>query len=249
MKTARAWLQDALGYECRDAALLEAALTHRSAGGPHNERLEFLGDAVLNCVVARMVFREFAAADEGDLSRFRASLVSGEALAVIALEIDLGHQVRLGPGELKSGGFRRKSILADALEALFGAIFLDGGFDAAAQVIERLFLPRLDRLPSAAELKDPKTRLQETVQAKGLPLPGYVVESVSGEAHNQLFQVSCAVDALGLRAVGTGPSRRRAEQVAASEILLALDIARLHPATQPNDCLHSPSDKAGFQDP
>ena len=143
MKTAREWLLDALGYECRDPALLEAALTHRSAGGPHNERLEFLGDAVLNCVVAMLVFREFGAADEGELSRFRASLVSGEALAVVAAEIELGEQLRLGSGELKSGGFRRKSILADALEALFGAIYLDGGFDAAAQVIERLFVPRL----------------------------------------------------------------------------------------------------------
>lgn len=225
MKAAAAWLEEALGYCCRDAALLEAALTHRSAGGPHNERLEFLGDAVLNCVVARLVFREFAAADEGDLSRFRASLVSGEALAVIALEIDLGQYVRLGSGELKSGGFRRKSILADALEALFGAIYLDGGFDAAERVIERLFIPRLDRLPSAAELKDPKTRLQEAVQAKGLPLPGYTVESISGEAHNQVFQVSCCVDALGLRAIGVGPSRRRAEQAAASEVLNALPKA------------------------
>ena len=246
MKTAAAWLRDALGYECRDPALLEAALTHRSAGGAHNERLEFLGDAVLNCVVAMLVFREFAAADEGDLSRFRASLVSGEALAVIAAEIDLGHQVRLGSGELKSGGFRRKSILADALEALFGAIYLDGGFDAAAQVIERLFVPRLDRLPSAAELKDPKTRLQEAVQAKGLPLPSYVVESISGEAHNQLFQVSCSVEPLGLRAIGAGASRRRAEQAAASEILVAFVAAnpRSHAANaaRSNPPPSSPSD-------
>lgn len=219
MKTPAQWLRDALGYECRDAALLEAALTHRSAGGPHNERLEFLGDAVLNCVVAMLVFREFAAADEGDLSRFRASLVSGEALAVLALEINLGEQLRLGSGELKSGGDRRKSILADTLEALFGAIFLDGGFDAAAQVIERLFVPRLDRLPSAAELKDPKTRLQESLQAQGLPLPCYSVESVSGEAHNQFFRVACTVEALGLKAVGSGQSRRRAEQAAATELL------------------------------
>ena len=225
MKSAASWIGQKLGYAFRDAALLEAALTHRSAGGPHNERLEFLGDAVLNCVVARVVFREFAAANEGDLSRFRASLVSGEALAVIALEIDLGSHVRLGSGELKSGGFRRKSILADALEAIFGAIYLDGGFDAAEQVIERLFVPRLDRLPSAAELKDPKTRLQEAVQAKGLPLPGYSVESISGEAHNQIFQVLCSVEALGLRAVGIGPSRRRAEQAAANEVLNALPTA------------------------
>src|SRR5690606_7317456 len=131
----------------------EAALTHRSAGGPHNERLEFLGDAVLNCVVAILVFREFGAADEGDLSRFRSSLVSGEALAVIAAEINLGEQLRLGSGELKSGGFRRKSILADALEALFGAIYLDGGFEAAERGIERQFAPRLNRLARAAQRK------------------------------------------------------------------------------------------------
>jgi ribonuclease-3 len=219
LKNAAAWLLEALDYECRDPALLEAALTHRSAGGPHNERLEFLGDAVLNCVVARMIFREFASADEGDLSRFRASLVSGEALAVIAAEIHLGDQLRLGSGELKSGGFRRKSILADTLEALFGAIYLDGGFEAAARVIERLFVPRLDRLPSAAELKDPKTRLQELLQSKGLPLPAYAVETVSGEAHNQSFEVSCSVEVLGLKAIGKGASRRRAEQAAAAQLL------------------------------
>jgi ribonuclease III len=219
LKNAAAWLLEALDYECRDPALLEAALTHRSAGGPHNERLEFLGDAVLNCVVARMIFREFASADEGDLSRFRASLVSGEALAIIAAEIHLGDQLRLGSGELKSGGFRRKSILADTLEALFGAIYLDGGFEAAARVIERLFVPRLDRLPSAAELKDPKTRLQELLQSKGLPLPAYAVETVSGEAHNQSFEVSCSVEVLALKAIGKGASRRRAEQAAAAQLL------------------------------
>lgn len=219
MKNAAAWLREALDYECRDPALLEAALTHRSAGGPHNERLEFLGDAVLNCVVARMIFREFANADEGELSRFRASLVSGEALAVVAAEVHLGDQLRLGSGELKSGGFRRKSILADTLEALFGAIYLDGGFDAAARVIERLFVSRMDRLPSAAELKDPKTRLQELLQSKGLALPVYVVETISGEAHNQSFAVSCAVEALDLKAIGKGASRRRAEQAAAAELL------------------------------
>lgn len=222
MKNAAAWLRDALDYECRDPALLEAALTHRSAGGSHNERLEFLGDAVLNCVIAKLIFSEFAAADEGDLSRFRASLVSGEALAVIAAEIQLGDQLRLGSGELKSGGFRRKSILADALEALFGAIYLDGGFEAAARVIERLFVARLDRLPSAAELKDPKTRLQEFLQAKGLPLPAYAVTVVSGEAHNQSFEVSCSVESLALKSIGTGGSRRRAEQAAAQELLTVL---------------------------
>jgi ribonuclease-3 len=226
LKSAAAWLKDALDYECRDAALLEAALTHRSAGGPHNERLEFLGDAVLNCVIAKLVFSEFGAADEGDLSRFRASLVSGEALAVIAQEIQLGDQLRLGSGELKSGGFRRKSILADTLEALFGAIYLDGGFAAAERVIERLFVSRLDRLPTAAELKDPKTRLQETLQAQGLPLPSYSVDAVTGEAHNQQFQVACAVDALGLRTIALGPSRRRAEQAAAQLLLDELNRPR-----------------------
>jgi ribonuclease III len=226
LKNAATWLKDALDYECKDAALLEAALTHRSAGGPHNERLEFLGDAVLNCVIAKLVFSEFAVADEGDLSRFRASLVSGEALAVIAAEIHLGDQLRLGSGELKSGGFRRKSILADTLEALFGAIYLDGGFEAASRVIERLFLPRLDRLPTAAELKDPKTRLQEALQGQGLPLPIYAVDLVSGEAHNQQFEVSCSVPALNLRTAAVGPSRRRAEQAAAQLLLNELNSHR-----------------------
>jgi ribonuclease-3 len=226
LKNAATWLKDALDYECKDAALLEAALTHRSAGGPHNERLEFLGDAVLNCVIAKLVFSEFAVADEGDLSRFRASLVSGEALAVIAAEIHIGDQLRLGSGELKSGGFRRKSILADTLEALFGAIYLDGGFEAASRVIERLFLSRLDRLPTAAELKDPKTRLQEALQGQGLPLPIYAVDLISGEAHNQQFEVSCSVPALNLRTAAVGPSRRRAEQAAAQLLLNELNSHR-----------------------
>jgi ribonuclease-3 len=219
MKTSIEWLHDALGYRCRDVALLEAALTHRSAGSPHNERLEFLGDAILNCVVAMLVYREFPTADEGDLSRFRASLVSGESLAVIAGELGLGDRLRMGSGELKSGGFRRKSILGDGLEAVLGAVYLDGGFDAAAQVIERMMVPRLDKLPSAAELKDPKTRLQEALQAKALPLPTYTIESIAGEAHRQHFRVSCAVNALNLKVEGEGASRRRAEQEAAQRML------------------------------
>lgn len=223
MKNAAKWLQDTLGYRCRDQALLAAALTHRSAGGQHNERLEFLGDAVLNCVVASLVFKEFGAAAEGELSRFRASLVSGEALADIAARLALGGQLRLGSGELKSGGIRRKSILADALEALFGAIFLDGGFQAAAAVIERLLIPRLQQLPSAAELKDPKTRLQEMLQARSLPLPSYAVEAISGEAHKQLFEVRCSVAALGVAASASGSSRRSAEQAAAQLLLAELD--------------------------
>ena len=223
MNDANQWLRETLGRECRDAALLDAALTHRSAAGINNERLEFLGDAVLNCVVAMMLYREFGAADEGDLSRFRASLVSGESLARIAAEIGLGEQLRLGSGELKSGGFRRKSILADALEALFGALYLDGGFEAAAQAIERLYAGRLDRLPTAAELKDPKTRLQEALQARGYPLPVYTVESVTGEPHDQTFHVSCCVEALDLLEQACGGSRCKAEQAAAAAVLERTD--------------------------
>lgn len=219
MNTPAEWLAGTLGYTFRDPAFLEAALTHRSAGGPHNERLEFLGDAVLNCVVARLVFSEFAVAPEGELSRFRASLVSGESLALIAAELGLGDRLRMGSGELKSGGFRRKSILADGFEALLGAIYLDGGYDSVARVIESLFVPRLDRLPAADQLKDPKTRLQETLQARGQALPVYVIESIAGEAHNQLFQVSCRVEAQDLKAFGSGTSRRSAEQEAASRLL------------------------------
>ena len=223
MKTTLEWLQDSFGYQCRDPALCEAALTHRSVGGAHNERLEFLGDAVLNCVVAMLLYREFADANEGELSRFRASLVSGDSLAAIAGELNLGQWVRLGSGELKSGGFRRKSILADALEAVFGAIYLDGGFDAAALVIERLFAPRLQRLPSAAELKDPKTRLQEALQARNLRLPEYSVAGVTGQQHAQRFRVRCLVPALGVEAVGEGGSRRAAEQQAAQLVIEALN--------------------------
>lgn len=230
MKTLAEWLQQSLGYECRDPALFEAALTHRSAAGVHNERLEFLGDAVLNCAIAKLVFREFAAANEGDLSRLRASLVSGESLANIAAELDLGTWVRLGSGELKSGGFRRKSILADALEAVFGAIYLDAGFDAAAAVIEHLFAPRLQRLPSADELKDPKTRLQEALQARGLNLPEYAVHSVTGAAHAQRFTVHCRVASAGIETSGEGGSRRAAEQSAAQAAL-----KRLHEFWNPHE--------------
>lgn len=223
MKTLAEWLQHNLGYECRDPALFEAALTHRSAAGAHNERLEFLGDAVLNCVVAMLVYREFSSADEGDLSRLRASLVSGASLAAVATELDLGAWVRLGSGELKSGGFRRKSILADALEAVFGAICLDAGFDRAAEVIERLFVPRMQRLPTAAELKDPKTRLQEALQSRGLSLPEYTVQAITGAPHAQRFKVRCTVTGMGIETSGEGGSRRAAEQGAAQAALERLN--------------------------
>lgn len=219
------WVRERLGYEPRDPALFVAALTHRSAGRVHNERLEFLGDAVLNLLVAEHLFRVFPQADEGDLSRLRARVVSREPLAQMAAELGVGEVVQLGGGELKSGGFRRQSILADALEALFAAVYLDGGMDAARSVIARLIEPRVARLPAAAALKDAKTRLQEYVQSRGLPLPRYQVERTEGEAHEQTFWVSCEVSELGQRAGGTGSSRRRAEQEAAERVLSQIESA------------------------
>ncbi len=219
VKIAADWLAGRLGYRAHDAGLIEAALTHRSAGGAHNERLEFLGDGVLNCLVAELLFRHYPNADEGELSRLRATLVSGEALAETAATIGLGDELRLGAGELRSGGFRRPSILADALEALIGAVYLDGGLDAARGIVERLIADRVAELPDAADLKDPKTRLQEYLQARGMPLPVYTVEQIRGDAHLQTFDVRCDVTTLNLSARGSELSRRRAEQQAAEEVL------------------------------
>lgn len=216
------WLREALGYEARDLSLFAAAVTHRSAAGPNNERLEFLGDAVLNLVVAGQLYRTFPQATEGDLSRLRARLVSRDPLAEVAAELGLGELLQLGSGELKSGGFRRQSILADALEALCGALFLDGGLPAAEPAIARLLGPRLAALPDPATLKDAKTRLQEYLQARSLALPLYAVEGVEGEPHAQTFRVSCAVESLGRRVHGGGSSRRRAEQQAAERMLREL---------------------------
>ena len=213
------WLRETLSYQPRDAALFNAALTHRSAAGPNNERLEFLGDAVLSLIVAQHLYRSFPHASEGDLSRLRARLVSREPLAEVAAEIGLGDVLQLGSGELKSGGFRRQSILADALEAVCGALFLDGGLEAAGQVMLRLLGPRIAALPDPALLKDAKTRLQEFLQARSLTLPRYQVERIDGEAHAQTFRVSCEVPALGRRVQGGGSSRRRAEQEAAELML------------------------------
>jgi ribonuclease-3 len=212
-----------LEYEPRDPALFREALTHRSASGPNNERLEFLGDAVLNLVVARHLFAAFPQATEGELSRLRSRLVSGEPLAEVAGTLRLGEALRLGSGELKAGGFRRQSILADALEALCGAVFLDGGFAAAERVIERLFGPRIASLPAPADLKDAKTRLQEYLQSRGLSLPRYAVERIEGEPHAQIFHVRGDVAPLGLTAPGQGSSRRRAEQESAERILAAIE--------------------------
>ncbi len=217
-----AWMQRSFGYTFRNSALCSIALTHRSAASAHNERLEFLGDSVLNCVVARMLFDANGQADEGALSRQRASLVSGETLAQIAAELGLGEHLRLGSGELKSGGFRRASILADALEAILGAIFLDSGFDAAAAAVQRIIGPRLSNLPAVSVLKDSKTRLQEALQGRGFALPVYTLTGVEGEAHAQTFTVHCEVACLGLNAIGAGGSRRRAEQLAAERVLADL---------------------------
>ncbi|HEY6453971.1 MAG TPA: ribonuclease III [Steroidobacteraceae bacterium] len=213
------WARERLGYEIRDVALFSAALTHRSAARLHNERLEFLGDAVLNLSIAEHLFRRNPQANEGDLSRLRAWLVSGPPLAETAARIGLGEVLRLGSGELKSGGFRRESILADALEALFGAVFLEAGLAEAQRVIFGLFAERMAHMPDADALKDSKTRLQELLQSRGLPLPAYEVVRTEGEIHAQTFWVRCEVRTLGLTATGQGLSRRRAEQEAAAVVL------------------------------
>jgi ribonuclease-3 len=217
-----AWIRDRLRHDPAAPELFAAALTHRSAGGANNERLEFLGDAVLNLIAAEYLYGRYPRADEGTLSRLRARVVSGEPLARIAAALGVGDVLVLGPGELKTGGFRRESILADAFEALCGALYLDGGLEVARRAMLELLAPTLDALEPDAELKDPKTRLQEWLQARGLGLPVYSVESVAGEPHAQQFRVSCEVAALAARAEGEGSSRRRAEQVAAERLLEGL---------------------------
>lgn len=208
-------LQQHLGYAFSEPALLAQALTHRSHGSPHNERLEFLGDSVLNCVIAAELFARFGALDEGDLSRLRARLVRQEALLQLAQDLGVGEHLRLGEGELKSGGSSRPSILADALEALVGAIFLDGGFASARDAVLRLYQPMLAGLDPDDPGKDPKTLLQELLQARRIGLPQYTVLATRGAAHNQHFEVECAVPQLSVRTVGSGSSRRSAEQEAA----------------------------------
>lgn len=215
----KSWVERSFGHVLKDAELFQAALTHRSAGGEHNERLEFLGDSVLNCAVARLLYDAHPGADEGALSRLRATLVSGETLAQLAGDLDLGEHLHLGAGELKSGGYRRASTLADALEALVGAIFVEAGFDAAAAAVKHVIGRRLEELPTADALKDPKTRLQETLQARGLALPVYALTAASGDPHAQLFTVTCEVPTFGLLAIGKGGSRRSAEQSAARKLL------------------------------
>lgn len=219
MSEARTSLLRALAYDFTDGGLLGLALTHRSAGGRNNERLEFLGDALINACVAEALYLRHPDLEEGDLSRLRASLVNQETLADVARELDLGSYLTLGPGELKSGGFRRASILADALEGVVGAVFLDAGFEAARRVILHLLESRLAAPLSTEALKDAKTRLQEVLQARELPLPAYAVESVRGEPHKQTFRVSCTIPALQIRTEGEAGSRRAAEQEAARRAL------------------------------
>jgi ribonuclease-3 len=219
-------LASTLGHEFSRPELLLQALTHRSFGSPHNERLEFLGDSVLNCVIATVLYQRFGKLNEGELSRQRANLVRQESLAQIAQTLDLGNFLRLGEGELKSGGFRRPSILADGLEAIFGAIYVDAGFDAAQAAIERLYQPLLDQVDPKDSGKDPKTSLQEVLQGRKLPLPQYALVATRGEAHVQEFEVECAIPVLGIRVQGQGASRRAAEQSAARAALDRLTEAR-----------------------
>jgi ribonuclease-3 len=210
-------LEKALGHRFANSGLLAQALTHRSHSSPHNERLEFLGDSVLNFVVAAELFARFPELEEGRLTRLRANLVREESLHGVALRLDLGEHLRLGKGALKSGDFRRASVLADALEAVFGAVFLDGGFEAARATIIRLFDPLLASLDPKAVSKDAKTRLQEWLQGRKYALPQYAVVATHGAGHNQLFEVECVISELDIRTVGTGASRRNAEQDAARQ--------------------------------
>lgn len=224
MKYSSSRLCNRLDYEFASAELLETALTHRSAGSRNNERLEFLGDSILSFVISAELYRRFPKADEGSLSRLRASLVKGETLAKLARKLEMGDYLNLGSGELKSGGFRRDSILADALEAVFGAVYLDSDIRRAGELILRLYGELLDTATvSVSDLKDPKTRLQELLQAQHQPLPNYSVVSMEGEAHAQTFVVRCDVDGLTNPAMGSGPSRRRAEQAAADQALKLLE--------------------------
>ena len=215
-------LQQALGYTFARPELLAQALTHRSYGALNNERLEFLGDSVLNCSVARTLYDAFPDLPEGSLSRLRANLVRQETLAEIAATLKVGDSLRLGEGELKSGGFRRPSILADALESLFGAIFLDAGFDTAQRVVRGLFDPLVAQIDPKASGKDPKTQLQEILQSRRLPLPDYQLIDTQGEAHDQSFIVECVLSKPVLSTRGVGKSRRAAEQEAARLACAAL---------------------------
>ncbi|MDX1514179.1 MAG: ribonuclease III [Gammaproteobacteria bacterium] len=223
MNDAARRLTEHLGYSFSNESLFERALTHRSAGSRHNERLEFLGDSIINFLIAEALYRAMPDAREGQLTRLRALLVRRDTLSSVAREIGLGDALRLGGGELKSGGRERDSILADAFEALFGALFLDSGIDTCREMIGRLFADRIEQARARRAAKDPKTRLQERLQGDGLPLPDYEVIEVKGAAHDQEFTVACRVETLKRPTTGSGPSRRKAEQAAARAALESLD--------------------------
>ncbi|WP_133406153.1 ribonuclease III [Parashewanella tropica] len=208
-----------LGYEFEQSDLLAQALTHRSAAHKHNERLEFLGDSILSIVISDALYHQFPKATEGDLSRMRASLVRGDTLAVIAQEFNLGEYLKLGPGELKSGGFRRESILADAVEAIIGAIYLDSDLETCRKLLLNWYEGRLQKIKPGVNQKDPKTLLQEHLQGHKKPLPEYQVIDIKGEAHDQTFTVECHIEGVTNPVIGVGGSRRKAEQQAAAQML------------------------------
>lgn len=213
------------GYQFRQTNLLEQALTHRSYSRQlNNERLEFLGDSILNLIISKNIYERFSDADEGDLSRIRASLVKEETLAQVARQIDLGDYIHLGGGELKSGGFRRVSILADVLEALIGAIYLDSDYARTETAVLYLYREKLQSIDASANLRDPKTRLQEFLQANKNSLPSYQVEQTTGKSHDQVFTVSCKLTDLDLQSDGKGSSRKKAEQQAAQKLIDKLDL-------------------------
>ena len=219
------WLKKSLDYKFQNNQLLEQALTHRSAPGINNERLEYLGDAVLDFVISEAVYLQRPDAPEGVLSRLRSSLVKDATLAELSTDLGFGEYLILGPGEKKSGGHRRASILADALEAIFGAVYLDSGFDEARRIIHNAFAGRLVDIPDSAELRDPKTRLQEFVQSRRISLPDYQVEKIEGKAHKQTFSVRCTIVELDASTTGQGTTRRDAEQESAQHMLALLEKA------------------------
>lgn len=212
-----------IGHVFLDAGLLRRALTHRSRDAEHNERLEYLGDSIVNCIIALELYERFPGLSEGELSRLRANLVNQQALLRIAQDIDLGRHLLLGEGEIKSGGAQRPSILADAVEALIGAVMLDGGFAAARDAVRKLFAGSLMAVNPQTSGKDAKTMLQEFTQGKGLPLPVYTLLTTQGQAHAQTFQVQCTIESLGIRTEGQGSSRRAAEQDAAGKACALVD--------------------------
>jgi len=216
-------LERRVGHRFKDPALLAQALTHRSFGSPHNERLEFLGDGVIGCVIAEELYTRFPGIAEGELSRLRASLVREAALAAVARAIGLSGFLRLGEGEVSSGGADRPSILADALEATFGAVFLDGGYEAVRAAVRSTFGDSLEKLDPREPAKDAKTVLQEFLQGRRQKLPEYRVVATAGAAHKQVFEVECTAAGLGLRASGSGSSRRSAEQQAATNLLKQIE--------------------------